>query len=324
MPKTIIDQEFAGLLPPHTKEERAGLEAEIEREGCRDPIVVWKGKGIVLDGMTRLIICQKKRKSFNVVELDLPSRAACLQWIIDHQLSRRNLTPERVSYLRGKDYLNQKRDTGRPDASENKCGQNVHINEGQDESHKYKRTVEALADKHGVNEKTIRRDAEFAEAVDQIAETQGEEAKAEILNGQAGTKSDIVKRASLEKEHKKSESQEKSPEPEKLLDDLDVEVPESLKTIFAEQAPRFKAIVNQLNAMNRELEELSKLPAGACLSLQGAQIDLRDLKESVRFARPYCVCPMCEGKANKPNCACKKNGCLTEASYKRLPMEYRQ
>src|SRR5947209_4836615 len=49
-----IDPEIASLIPRPSAEERALLEEQILKEkGCRDPIVVWNGRNIVVDGHNR-------------------------------------------------------------------------------------------------------------------------------------------------------------------------------------------------------------------------------------------------------------------------------
>ncbi len=53
-PDVLIDEEFKSLIPPHTAEERSLLREKLSREGCRDPLVLWKGRRVVLDGMVRL------------------------------------------------------------------------------------------------------------------------------------------------------------------------------------------------------------------------------------------------------------------------------
>jgi hypothetical protein len=112
---------------------------------------------------------------------------------------------------------------------------------------------------------------------------------------------------------------------ESLLDALDEPVPPGLAPVFS-QVPRFREIVNQLNAINQELAELAQSPAGACLRLQGAQIDLKNLKNAVHFDTPYAVCPVCQGdtKQSKANCPCKQRGWLLEGAYRNLPSEYRE
>jgi len=44
----------------------------------------------------------------------LPDRKTAINWVIDNQLSRRNLDPFEASVLRGKKYLLEKKEIGRP------------------------------------------------------------------------------------------------------------------------------------------------------------------------------------------------------------------
>jgi hypothetical protein len=179
-----IDPEIAALLPPLTQEELAELEMRILLEGCRDALVVWKEARILLDGHHRLAICQKYKTAYHMVELSFPDRERAIQWVIDNQLGRRNLTDERRAYFRGKEYLNKKQhhgDSARLDGAPS--GQNDQLGTT---------TAESVAAKHGVSEKTIRRDADFAQAVDKIGETDPEK-KEEILSGKSGeTKQQVI------------------------------------------------------------------------------------------------------------------------------------
>ena len=69
-----IDPEFQALLPPLSREERAQLRENLERDGCRDPLVLWKEEGALLDGHNRLALCSKLGIQFETVEVSLPSR----------------------------------------------------------------------------------------------------------------------------------------------------------------------------------------------------------------------------------------------------------
>lgn len=91
--EATVDPEFAELLVPLSVEERAGLEASLLRDGCRDALVVWGEESILLDGHNRLAICQKHNIPFRTVSVDLPDRDAAKAWIIRNQFARRNLTP---------------------------------------------------------------------------------------------------------------------------------------------------------------------------------------------------------------------------------------
>jgi hypothetical protein len=112
-----IDPEFQGRIPPLSAEEEAGLHASLDAEGCRDALLVWRqgDRLLVVDGHNRLEYCRKKGYPFWVVEVEFADRAAVLAWISEAQLGRRNLSAVGEGYLRGKRYLDQKRQGFRSD-----------------------------------------------------------------------------------------------------------------------------------------------------------------------------------------------------------------
>ncbi|RKX21924.1 MAG: hypothetical protein DRP45_11815, partial [Candidatus Zixiibacteriota bacterium] len=57
--KILVDAEFAGLIWELPRERFARLEKNILADGCREALVVWKGKNILVDGHNRLKICKK-------------------------------------------------------------------------------------------------------------------------------------------------------------------------------------------------------------------------------------------------------------------------
>ena len=107
---------------------------------------------------------------YRTVEIELPNKEAAKEWIITNQLGRRNLTPMEASYYRGKLYEARKLSHGGDRKSK---GQNVLL----------KTTAEKIAEEYGVTDKTIKRDAQFSQAVDKVAAEVGEEAKNAILTG---------------------------------------------------------------------------------------------------------------------------------------------
>jgi hypothetical protein len=186
--KLTIDPEFAGLCSALTPEESANLEASIASDGCRDEIVVWANhKDTILDGHNRYEICDRLGKPFKTTALRFDTREECVEWIVSNQLGRRNLSDEQKSYLRGKRYQSEKRaDGGHGDQkSEGKSCPPI--------------TAERLADEFDVSPRTMKNDAAFAEAVDEIAEKQGPEAKAAILAGESLGKAATIKAAKLPK-----------------------------------------------------------------------------------------------------------------------------
>lgn len=154
----IVDAEFAALIPPLSAEERQQLEENIvEHGGARDPLVVWASKGTLtlLDGHNRYEICTRLELPFDVHELRFKSREEAEDWIDKNQLGRRNLDARQMSLLRGRRYNRTKKAPEDAGALKGK---------GVDKMS----TASTLAAEHGVNEKTIRRDGEFAEAVETL------------------------------------------------------------------------------------------------------------------------------------------------------------
>lgn len=170
-----IDKEFAALIPALSADELAQLERSLLAEGCRDPLIVWKGKNVLLDGHNRLAICRQHDIPFKLEALAFPDRETAEAFIVKNQLGRRNLSPEAASYLRGKRYLAEKQARG-GDRSKAKA---------TDQSDRME-TAQRLAEEYKVGEATIRRDGKFAAAVDSIAENCGEKAKQAILARDAG------------------------------------------------------------------------------------------------------------------------------------------
>ena len=72
-----------------------------------DPIIVWNKT--ILDGHNRYNILRKHSFiEYEIKEMEFSSRQDALIWICNHQLGRRNLTPERRKYLIGKRYEAEK------------------------------------------------------------------------------------------------------------------------------------------------------------------------------------------------------------------------
>jgi len=157
----IVDAAFAALIPPLSSEERQQLEENIaEHGGARDPLVVWASKGTLtlLDGHNRYEICARLGLPFDIHELRFKARDEAEDWIDRNQLGRRNLDSRQMSLLRGRRYNRTKLTPEQSGALQG---------EGSDKMSD-PRSAASLAAEHGVNEKTIRRDGEFAEAVETL------------------------------------------------------------------------------------------------------------------------------------------------------------
>jgi ParB-like chromosome segregation protein Spo0J len=87
-----MNRSIRELIPSLTSQEYADLEASIVAEGCREPIVVWKGEDRILDGHNRYDICVKNNIEFTVKEKEFATKKDALLWMYNNQLGRRNLS----------------------------------------------------------------------------------------------------------------------------------------------------------------------------------------------------------------------------------------
>ncbi|MGD0581150.1 MAG: hypothetical protein ABSC08_19775, partial [Bryobacteraceae bacterium] len=165
MNTVAIDPEFAAVIPPMGQEEFNLLEANICAEGCRDPLVKWRG--ILLDGHNRLKICERHDIPFRTVEREFADRQAAKDWILANQLARRNLHGDQFTVLLGQLYNSRKKAAGgRSDREFGVCEVTA------------PKTSEVLAKAHGVSEATVRRAGKKAEELEAIAKEDPTAAKA--------------------------------------------------------------------------------------------------------------------------------------------------
>jgi hypothetical protein len=195
-PTTLnIHPELQGLIPPLSDDERRQLIVNLRDEGCRDAIVVWQEEKAILDGHNRYDICQTYEIPFETKAVSLPDLDAAKAWILRHQLGRRNLTPEQMSYLRGKQYeMEKKASRGggdrKSEEAKNQKGQNALFDS----------TASKLGNDHNVSPDTIKRDAAFAAAVDTIAEVAPEAKQAILSHDTKLARDDVKALASLAKD----------------------------------------------------------------------------------------------------------------------------
>ena len=115
MQEIIIDKEFSTLLPAIGAETFRLLEENIIQNGCLDAIVLWGD--ILVDGHNRYHICKDYGIPFRTINKDFASREEAIIWIINSQMSRRNLTNSQLSFYRGLHYKTVKdaRDANTPE-----------------------------------------------------------------------------------------------------------------------------------------------------------------------------------------------------------------
>jgi len=84
-----LDAEIQSLIPPMSEEEYHQLKENIERDGLRDPIVVWNHT--LIDGHHRKRICEELGIELKTVSMNFDTRFDVLEWVLDNQFGRRNL-----------------------------------------------------------------------------------------------------------------------------------------------------------------------------------------------------------------------------------------
>lgn len=340
----IIDPEIEKLLNPLTKEEYAKLEASIAKDGCRDAGVVAvmpDGKRILADGHNRACICADFNIDFRTVDLTFKDRESLILWVIDNQFARRNLTEERKAYYRGKEYLETRKTVGKPNSEI--------VSELGD-------TAKKIADKHGVTDRTVRNDADFAEAVDALPEPEKEivlsgksgKPKKAIAAGEKPILCDRCERTGAVKdcercvEARKATKKKKKKEPEVTPPVVEAEPEPEAAMVdgngisWADKAPKALIAIKAAKPFDEFARQLSKMAKTIAddeslrlytYSMQSVVSSLRNVRTTLLDALPAYVCPYCDGSTRTVDGAekgkmcevCQRQGWVAKSTYKRSP-----
>lgn len=179
--KIVIIQELKDLIKPLQLDEFEQLKANIIQNGCQDTIKIWHTSEqvvnpeavaneemfVLIDGHNRYKICIENEIPFNVTLMSFDTLEEVKAFMIDLQLGRRNVSLLEVSYYRGLQYNNSKNVESK-----------AYNFAKKDESHTIS---ELMGEKFGVDEKTIRRDGDFAKGL----ETLSQDLKEDVLAGRA-------------------------------------------------------------------------------------------------------------------------------------------
>ncbi len=85
-----ISPRFENALPPLQEAELSQLREKLLTEGCRDALVVFHGT--LIDGHSRYRICHECGIPFAITELKREDEEAAYLWVVENQLSRRNVS----------------------------------------------------------------------------------------------------------------------------------------------------------------------------------------------------------------------------------------
>jgi hypothetical protein len=298
--RLIIDEEFERLIPPLVEQERDQLEANLLAEGCLHPLTVWAETQVLLDGHNRYRFCRARDIAYTVVEVSLDSRDDARRWIIDHQLGRRNVSPVVASYLRGKRYnLIKGRRGGRRHA------------DGPTSA--TPSAARSLAAEHQVDEKTIKRDGKFADALDQLVELGGHRIKEALLSGKVKfTRAAVSRVVSLPADVQRTAAEQISQGEIRSL--AEVLVKFRLPTTCSSErsisegvtrfdramhaASDFRAVERNFDQTARLVLELATSPAGVYLATRTNNLidGMEHLKQAILRHLPGKACSHCDGQ----------------------------
>lgn len=165
--------DFENLIPKQTAEQFKQLEENMVSEGrARNPLVLWRGKNILVDGHHRLRILKAHPElKWSVIEQDFADEDEVREWIIKNALGTRNLTEMQQTELTGRLHLMRKNKRGGDRKS--KCKNNTLI-PGD--------TAEQVARELGINRTTVYNASRFVEGLDK-AESAVPGFKDDVLTG---------------------------------------------------------------------------------------------------------------------------------------------
>jgi hypothetical protein len=241
-----IDPEFKALIPPLAAEELAQLRSNIITEGCRDPLVTWRG--VIIDGHNRFEICTTNGIEFKEVTKDFDERSSAIEWIIRNQFGRRNLSPyERTRLaLRLEEAI-----AGRAKANQSKFTGNQHVAVPQNSAEVHIETREEIAKLAGVSRDTV-------DKVKQIEKSAAPEIKEALANGEI----------SINKAHLTVKAKKEEEEPEPLIVDGNTPTRRAPMKVIEDEGMNIwllaKSHLDRINKNDTQREDALKACAAYC------------------------------------------------------------
>ena len=88
----IFSEKIHNSTPPMAESALRALQDSIDRNGVLNPVVVWRGRNILVDGYYRYIYCHENGIPFDIIEMDFEDETDAALWAVTNQLARKNLT----------------------------------------------------------------------------------------------------------------------------------------------------------------------------------------------------------------------------------------
>lgn len=161
-----IDPEFHDYLPAWSVSKRAEMERQILRDGRpREPLVVWGGTKIVVEGQNRYGICKKFGIPVPIVEIEFADRNAVKTFMVEKFLGDdRDCPPQQKALIWARHAENLK-------------------------AGGVKRAAEKTAEAAGVDRRTIFRAMSYAEALDSLPA----DIRSRLMSGDLSASQEVVR-----------------------------------------------------------------------------------------------------------------------------------
>ena len=198
-----IDPELRDLLPPLTNEEYKQLEKNIVENGFDRNFPIMEWQGFIVDGHNRYDICKKHNIEPIIGTLAYKTKKEVMEWMLDIQLGRRNLTPIQKIAITEKYRPIYEKQAKENSLSNLKQNTDVVKLPTRTEKDNMGRTSEKLASIANVSEKTYRMGAK-------ILNSGNEKLKQEVLSGEKSINAGY-KELTRKKENKKEEVKNEIP-----------------------------------------------------------------------------------------------------------------
>ena len=193
-----IDPELRDLLPPLTSEEYKQLEKNIVENGFDRNFPIMEWQGFIVDGHNRYDICKKHNIEPIIGTLAYKTKEEVMEWMLDIQLGRRNLTPiQKIAITEKYRPIYEKQAKENQLSGLKNQNNNVLVNLPKRQVNPIN-TSEKLASIANVSEKTYRMGAK-------ILNSDNEKLKQEVLSGKKSINAGY-KELTGKKENKKGET----------------------------------------------------------------------------------------------------------------------
>ena len=206
MKELKIDSELRDLLPPLTDEEYKQLEKNIVENGFDKNFPIMEWNGYVVDGHNRYKICKEHNITDYVVgTLAYETKEEVMEWMLDIQLGRRNLSPIQRIAITEKYRPIYEKQARESQGTRNDLKDNIPQNIGESEKRRQAKDREVnskLAKVANVNPETYRQ-------AKRILDSNNEDLKQRVQSGEtsisAGYK-ELIGKTSNKKENINNES----------------------------------------------------------------------------------------------------------------------